>query len=154
MGNVLLSNLMVRITRGNLKEFGIIENDGSFMNNLHKLARSFKYAFQGMRSGFRTQLNFRVQCSFAVLAIMAGIFFDLSKGDWLWVILAIGLVLSAELVNTAMEGLVDLVSPEYNELAGRIKDIAAAAVTILALNALLIAAIIFIPPVIQLLKRQ
>lgn len=123
------------------------------MKNLYKLARSFKYAFQGMQSGFRTQLNFRVQCSLAVLAIVSGIVLQVSKTDWLWIILAIGLVLSAELINTAMEGLVDLVSPEYNELAGRIKDIAAAAVTILAFNALLIAAVIFFPPIIHLLQN-
>ena len=123
------------------------------MSNLHKLARSFKYAFQGLRSGFRTQLNFRVQCGLAVLAIIAGFVLQVNKGDWLWIILAIGLVLSAELINTAIEGLVDLVSPEYNELAGRIKDVAAAAVTLLAFNALVIAAIIFIPPIIHFLNQ-
>ena len=122
------------------------------MDNVYKLIRSFKYAFQGLRSGFRTQLNFRVQCGLAVVAIAGGLVLNITKNEWLWISLSVALVLFAELMNTALEAMVDLVSPQYNELAGRIKDIAAAAVTILAANALITAAIIFVPLIIHLLR--
>lgn len=107
------------------------------------------YAAQGFRAGFRTQLNFRVQCGAALLVICLGLFFNIGKSEWLWILLDIALVLFAELMNTALETLVDLVSPDFHVLAGRVKDIAAAAVTVLAANALITAVIIFRLPIIH-----
>ncbi|MBK0378515.1 diacylglycerol kinase family protein [Mucilaginibacter segetis] len=118
--------------------------------NFYKLGRSFRYAFQGFHSGFRSQLNFRIQCTAAVVVIILGLLCGITKYDWLWILLNIALVLFGELINTALETLVDLVSPDYHVLAGKVKDIAAAAVTILAANALVSAIIIFSGPFLKL----
>lgn len=122
-------------------------------NNFYKLARSFRYAFQGFRTGFRTQLNFRIQCSLALAVIILGLALKIGLSDWLWILLNIALVLFAELMNTALETLVDLVSPDYHMLAGRVKDIAAAAVTILAANALISAILILGRPLFHMLIK-
>ncbi len=116
-----------------------------------KLRKSFIYAFQGWRTAFRTQLNFRVQCSLAVVALLLGVVLHISTNEWLWLILDIAFVLAGELINTAIELLVDFVSPGYHEKAGRIKDMTAGAVTVIALNALLSGLIIFLPKLWQLL---
>lgn len=119
-------------------------------NNLIKIAKSFTYAFKGWHSAFKTQLNFRVQCFFAVAAVALGFYLKISTNEWLWISLNITLVLFAELINTALETLVDLVSPGYNEKAGMVKDIAAGAVTIAAINAALSGIYIFAPKLILL----
>lgn len=121
-------------------------------NNLIKIAKSFTYAFKGWRSAFKTQLNFRVQCVFAVVAIVLGFCLNISTNEWLWIALNITLVLFAELINTALETLVDLVSPDYNEKAGMVKDIAAGAVTITAINAALSGLYIFVPKLLLLFR--
>jgi diacylglycerol kinase len=121
-------------------------------NNLKKIAKSFTYAFKGWRSAFKTQLNFRVQCFLAVVAVALGFFLKISTNEWLWISLNITLVLFAEMINTALETLVDLVSPDYNEKAGRVKDIAAGAVTITAINAALSGLYIFTPKLLSLLR--
>jgi len=121
-------------------------------DNLIKIARSFTYAFKGWRSAFKTQLNFRVQCFLAVVAIALGFYLKISTNEWLWISLNITLVLFAELINTALETLVDLVSPGYNEKAGMVKDIAAGAVTITAINAALSGLYIFAPKLLLLFR--
>ncbi len=121
-------------------------------NNLIKIAKSFAYAFKGWRSAFKTQLNFRVQCFFALAAIALGFYLNISTNEWLWISLNITLVLFAELINTALETLVDLVSPDYNEKAGMVKDIAAGAVTITAINAALSGLYIFVPKLLPLFR--
>lgn len=77
----------------------------------------------------------------------AGWYFNLSGAEWLWVIMASGVVLMAELMNTAMEVLVDLVSPDLHPKAKIIKDVAAAAVLVTALTAVVIGLLIFIPKI-------
>ena len=120
--------------------------------NLKKIAKSFTYAFKGWHSAFSSQLNFRVQCLLAIVAVALGFFLKINVNEWLWISLNITLVLFAEMVNTALETLVDLVSPGYNEKAGRVKDIAAGAVTITAINAALSGLYIFGPKLLLLLR--
>lgn len=115
---------------------------------LTKITLSFKYALQGWRSVFKSQLNFRVQCVLAVSTLLSGWFFDISRTEWLFIFLNIGLVLFAESVNTAIELMVDFISPGYHETAGKIKDIAAGAVTIAAISAFVTGLIIFLPKLI------
>ena len=86
-----------------------------------------------------------VQFSIAILITIAGFYFKISKVEWLIQILAIGLVLSVEALNTAIEKIADFIHPDYNKSIGFIKDIAAGAVFFAALAALIIGAIIYIP---------
>jgi diacylglycerol kinase (ATP) len=80
-----------------------------------------------------------------VIVVGAGFFFGLSRGEWCAVIGAIGLVWTSEGLNTAIEAVVDLVSPEYHELAGRAKDLAAGAVFCASIAAAIIGLLIFWP---------
>jgi len=118
---------------------------------MKKFIRGFGYAFKGIGYATKTQLNFRVHLVAMLIAVVLGYALHISPGEWLWVSLCIALVLSAELINTALELLTDLVSPGYNEKAGHAKDVAAAAVLITALFALVTACIIFLPKIIALI---
>ena len=117
---------------------------------MNKFIRGFGFAFKGLGHAVKTQLNFRVHLVLALIAIALGWYLQLSSSEWLWIIFSIGLVLLTELVNTAIELLVDLVSPGFNETAGKVKDIAAAAVLVTAFTALAIGIIIFLPKLLQL----
>ena len=112
---------------------------------IKKILKSFGFAFEGIFYTFKTQWNFRFHCFSAILVIFMSFFFKISTTEWLFVILCIGLVMFAELINTALETLVDLVSPEYHRLAKIAKDTAAASVLVLAFMSLIIGVIIFFP---------
>lgn len=118
---------------------------------MRKFIRGFGFAAKGVRYAFRSQLNFRVQCLIAVVALVLGIVLHISAAEWCWISLCIGLVLSAELLNTSLEALTDLVSPGFNEKAGIVKDAAAAAVLITAFFSLVIGCIIFLPKLYALI---
>lgn len=113
---------------------------------------SFKYAFKGLKDLFVTQVNAQIHAFFTILVIFGGFFFGISKTEWLICIFAIAAVLAAEALNTALEYLTDLVSPEYNELAGKAKDVAAAAVLILAIAAAIIGFMVFWKPFVMLFQ--
>lgn len=115
---------------------------------MNKFLKSFTYAFKGLTYTFRTQLNFKVHCIAALIVILLGIYFKLSKSEWMWISLMIALVLVVELMNTAIEILVDLISPQQHPKAGAIKDIAAAAVLIVAFLSIAIGLFIFVPKII------
>ncbi len=117
---------------------------------MKKFLRGFKYAFQGLYYTFKTQVNFRFHTIAAVIVLLAGWFFDVSEYEWLWIIMAIFLVLATELFNTALENLTNLISPEINKKAGQAKDAAAAAVLIIAFCAFIIGVVIFLPKLIKL----
>jgi len=117
---------------------------------MKKLIRSFGYAFKGLAHATRTQLNFRIHLAATLIAVFMGYALHISVNDWRWIILCIALVLIAELFNTAIEFLTDLVSPEYNELAGHVKDVSAGAVTVAAAFALVMGLIIFLPKLLLL----
>ena len=112
---------------------------------MNRFFKSFGYAFAGLIYAFKTQLNFKIHCLAAILVIVLGFYIKLSVAEWLWIACAITLVLVVELLNTAIEVLVDLVSPQQNQKAGAIKDIAAAVVLISALLSLIVALLIFVP---------
>jgi diacylglycerol kinase len=115
---------------------------------MKRFLKSFFYAFKGLAYAFKTQLNFKIHCFSGVLAIALGLYLNLSIIEWLWISLAIALVLIVELINTAIEVLVDLVSPQQHPKAGAIKDVSAAAVLLSALLALGIGLFIFVPKLI------
>ncbi|UBM63186.1 diacylglycerol kinase family protein [Candidatus Sulfidibacterium hydrothermale] len=120
-------------------------SSGSF--SFRKRARSFVYAWRGIRFMLKTQHNFWIHLTVTFLVVVAGILLNLSLLEWLFIILAIGLVLAAETFNTAVEQLTDIVHPEWGEKAAKIKDLAAGAVLICALTAALIGVFIFAPKI-------
>lgn len=113
--------------------------------DFQKQLRSFGYAWKGIRSCVGKEQNLSFHLIITVCVTIAGFAFDITRTEWLIVILCIGLVIAAELFNSAIERLVDLVSPQRNPLAGQVKDIAAGAVLVCALAAIAIGLIIFIP---------
>jgi len=117
---------------------------------MKKLLKSFKYAFQGFDYASKTQLNFRVHLFATAIALLLGWCLHLSANEWLWIVLTIALVLAVELLNTAIEILTDMVSPDWNEKAGYVKDVSAAAVTITAFFAIIVGCVIFLPKIIAL----
>jgi diacylglycerol kinase len=120
---------------------------------MNKFIRGFGYALKGIWYASKTQLNFRVHLISALIACFLGYALHISSEEWLWIILCIGIVLIAELFNTAMEIFSDIVSPGYNEKIGHVKDICAAAVLITAATALVIGGVIFLPKLIGLLHH-
>ncbi|MBN1416616.1 MAG: diacylglycerol kinase family protein [Bacteroidales bacterium] len=106
---------------------------------------SFQYAFKGLASAFRQEHNMRIHIFAAIIAILLGFIFKISTLEWVGIAVAITMVLVSELLNSAIEGLVDLNSQGFNKKAGRIKDIAAGAVLVAALGALSVGLLVFLP---------
>lgn len=117
---------------------------------MKKLIRSFGYAFKGIAYATSSQLNFRIHLGATAVALLLGYFLHITTSEWQWLMLCITLVLVTEIFNTMIETLTDLVSPGYNEKAGRIKDMSAGAVVIAALFALITGIIIFLPKLLLL----
>lgn len=112
-----------------------------------KLVNSFKYAIEGFISSFKTERNMKIHVLAMALVVILGIYLKLSPIEWCIIVISIALVISAELFNTAIETLVDMVSPERNPNAKLVKDISAAAVLALAIGAAVVGTIIFIPKI-------
>lgn len=108
---------------------------------------SFKYAFNGIKFILSTQINFLIHLILAILVVFSGLVFKISNMEWIVIVLTIAIVLTAEAINTAIEKLTDMVSPDYDEQAGKVKDIAAASVFIVAIASVIIGLIIFLPKV-------
>ena len=115
---------------------------------MKKFLRGFRYAFQGLTYAFGTQINFRVHVLAACVAVVLGYYFELTTLEWIWILSAILVVLIVELLNTAIEVLVDLVSPDYHPKAGIIKDVSAGAVLLTAIFAVVVGLFIFVPKVL------
>lgn len=111
---------------------------------------SFSCAWEGIKYTWRTQRNMKIHMVFAVVAIVLAAILQVSCASWLAIVICIFTVMALETLNTAIESLVDLVAPEWHELAKRAKDCAAGAVYIAAIGSLFIAAIIYIPRIIEI----
>jgi diacylglycerol kinase len=116
---------------------------------LHTRARAFKYAFHGWWHVLRTQRNAWIHAVATTLVCLIGIWLDLPLRDWAVLVTAIALVWMAEFINTALEAVVDLASPQQHELAKVGKDVGAAAVLIAAGSSAVIGFLIMGPPLIQ-----
>ncbi len=112
---------------------------------MNRLVQSFRHAFRGLATAFRTQPNLRIHLLAAALAIALGFFLHISPGEWLALTLAIAFVIAAELFNTALEFLADRITSVHDPLIGKAKDLAAAAVLVTTFAAAAVAAIIFLP---------
>lgn len=113
------------------------------MIDVPKFYRSLGFAFRGLKMLVVSENNARIHLAATGGVLAAGVVFDVSKTEWLWLALAVALVWLTEAANTALEKLVDLVSPEFHPLAGQVKDLAAASVLIAALFALVVAGVVF-----------
>ena len=105
--------------------------------------RSFGYAIEGFVTAVRTERNIKVMLALGIAAVIAGIVLKIDLLSWCLVALCIGMVLFAELINTAVEAVVDLVTTEFHPLAKRAKDIAAASVYTLSITAAIVGLIVF-----------
>ena len=112
---------------------------------LRKRLRSFAYAFNGIRLLIQNEPNAWIHCAAAISAVALGFVLQISHLEWIAIVVVIGMVLAAEAVNSSIEALADLVSPEYNEAIKRTKDLAAGAVLLVAIAAAVVGCIIFIP---------
>lgn len=120
-------------------------------NKSKKLINSFKYAINGVFSAFYTERNMKIHVSMMLLVIFCGILLKIEPYEWLICILCFGLVIGGELVNTAIETVVDLVMPDINEQAKKAKDIAAGSVLVVAIASAIIGLLIFIPKILAVL---
>jgi len=106
---------------------------------------SFRFAFKGMTAVFRTEPNMHLHVVASVLVFVMAYRFEVTRMEWCLLAFCVGLVWMAEIFNTSIETLTDLVSPEHHVLAGKTKDLAAGAVLMAAITAAVIGLIIFIP---------
>jgi len=110
---------------------------------MKQIFRSFGYAIKGLLWAIRTQTNMKIHLLAVLVVTVTGSFLDLNAVEWAIIALTIGFVLTAEMMNTAIEVLTDMISPEYNEKAGLAKDVAAGAVLVAAIVATVVAIYIF-----------
>ena len=118
--------LLVSLSRS-LKTINNMKNSGF---TFRKRLASFRYAFNGIRLLIQKEHNAWIHCFAAICVVIAGFFFGLSQTEW---------------INSSIESLADLVSPEYNEIIKKTKDLAAGAVLIMAIAAAIVGSIIFFP---------
>lgn len=113
--------------------------------------KSFVYALKGLRLSLG-QRSIRLHVASTLAVICLGCLMQLERWEWCVIIICIGVVISAEVMNTAIEQFVDMVSPEFNEKAGRVKDLSAGAVLVAAIMAAIAGAVIFGKHLLDLLS--
>lgn len=118
----------------------------------HKLVKSFGFAFSGLIQAVKSEPNLKIHFTAVAVVTIAGFVFKISMLEWLIVLLIFALIISLELLNTAVENLCDLIDPQYNPKIKKIKDISAGAVLFSSIIALIAGIIIFAPKIIFLLK--
>jgi len=106
---------------------------------------SFYHAFSGLVYSFRTQPNFAVHLFVSILAIFAGVYLRINSFEWLIITMTIFVGLVIELINTAIESTVDLITKEFHPIAKIAKDTSAAAMLVYAFGAIIVALMIFLP---------
>ena len=117
------------------------------------LSKSLGYAFEGILTGIRQERNMRIHCMAVILVTAAGTLFQITAVEWCVCLLLFALVAGLELVNTAVEAVVDLVTEEKKPLAKIAKDTAAGAVLFAAIISAFVGCIIFLPYVFELAEK-
>ena len=117
---------------------------------LKRKAESVGYALKGIKIAFQEESNFEIQLVLGVVAIVLGFYLKISTVEWLFVIGSCGLVLSAELLNTALEELCDMLKSTHDPHVAKIKDLAAGAVLVSSITALTVGIVIFLPKLLGL----
>ena len=113
---------------------------------------SFKYAFNGIVYLYKTQPNLWIHTVVMVIAICLNIFLKISLTEWAVILIVMAMVLVSEIFNTAIELIVDFISPKFNKKAGIIKDIAAGGVLLTVFLAVILGFIVYIPYILKILK--
>jgi len=124
------------------------------LNDIERFKFSFKNAIEGIKLAVRTQRNLRVHLVIGALIIFLSIILKINGVEFVLLFLTILIVLITELFNTAIEFTIDLISPEYNSIAKKAKDVSAAAVLIAALFALIIGLIVLAPKILSVLLEK
>ncbi len=119
--------------------------------SLRRFGMSFVYAFRGIGRSFRAEPNLKIHGAASALVVVCGAGLHISRTEWFVCLILIALVISLELMNTALENAVDLVSPEQSRLAEAAKDAAAGAVLVSASVAAVIGCVIFAPKILALI---
>lgn len=116
--------------------------------SIRRFLDSFKYAYDGLKILLTEERNYLIHCLVTIVVVGFGIYFRLSGTEWAMILMAIGMVLVTETLNTSIENIMDFVSTDHQPAIKRIKDISAAAVLISAIISTLIGLIIFVPKVL------
>ena len=126
----------------------ISRDERKSQKGIKKFLLSFTYPIKGLKYAYRNEQNLAVDIGVALIVVIA--VFKVNPVEWAILALTIGLVISCELINTAIEAVVDLVTEDYHPLAKVAKDTAAAAVFVFAIVAIIVGLIIFLPKVVAL----
>jgi diacylglycerol kinase len=118
------------------------------MSRKRSLKKSFSFAFDGIKQALQNEPNFRIHIFLAILTVALAYYLNFSINEWLILMFTIAFVIVAELINTAIESLVDIVSPDIRKEAKLAKDVLAASVLIAAILAIVIGMILFLPKLI------
>lgn len=116
-----------------------------------KLRHSFKYAFNGIKTCINNEQNMFIHFTVATIVVIGAILFKISVIEWMLCLVMIALVFAAELINTSIEAVCDLVSQEENKFIKVAKDTAAGAVLVFAVSAFLIGIMIFVPKIMEVI---
>lgn len=111
----------------------------------HTLRESFRYAVSGILIAFQEERNFKIHTILAVLSIFFATILRCSLMEWIIILLCIGVVMSAEIFNTALENAMDWLDPQYNTYVKKVKDLAAGGVLVTSIAVALIGLLIFVP---------
>ena len=109
--------------------------------------QSFRHAFAGLRAAFQAEMNIKIYTAVTVILLICSIYFDLAIWEWVILLLTVGIMYTCELLNTAIERVVDLVTEDYHPLAKLAKDIAAGACLFFAGISVIIGILIFFPKI-------
>ncbi len=110
----------------------------------------FKYAWEGIKYAFTTQPNFLVHSLAAAAAVFLGLWLKISSLEWLVLVLTISLVFIAEMINTALESMTDLIEEKHHQHAKIAKDVSAGMVLLASVSSVLVGAILFTPKILNL----
>lgn len=113
----------------------------------HPTSKSFTYAFEGIRTAFKNEPNLRIHTVAGACALLLGYLVKLPTIEWLILVFTIFYVITLELLNTVLEALINLVSPEIREQAKIAKDVSAACVFLGAILAIIVGAVLFLPKI-------
>lgn len=121
---------------------------------LRRRIDSFRFALAGIRAAFWTEINMRIHLAAALVVVAVAFVLEVTATEWCLLIFCIGIVWAAEIFNTALEALVNLVSPVQHPLAGKVKDLAAGAVLVTAIMAVVVGLLIFGPHLVRLFRPE
>lgn len=123
---------------------------GSEKFSLKKRSKSALYALNGLRILFLEEHNSRIHIAIVIVVVTAGFLLKISNTEWLVICILIALVFSLEIINSAIENICDYISPQWNEVIKKVKDLAAAAVFVSSVISVICGAIIFLPKLYNL----